>query len=59
MGLITLSSGIGDQVKFNPGCAAIETTCSWNLETLNIASIHTIPTKPLIINALIRLHGCA
>ena len=52
-----VSSGIFDQVRFKPACSATET--SWNLETLDRASIHIILSKQRTTKVLIRLRGCA
>ena len=52
-----VSLGIFDQVTFKPACSATE--ASYNLETLDIASIHIILSKQWTTKVLIRLRGCA
>ena len=53
-----VSSEIFDQVRFKPACSA--TKASLNLETLDIASIHSITlSKQQTTKVLIRLRGCA
>ena len=52
-----VSSRIFDQVRFKPACSA--TKASYNLETLDIASIHIILAEQWTTKVLIRLHGCA
>ena len=52
-----MSSGIFDQVRFKPACSATQT--SYNLETLDKASIHIILSKQRTTKVLIRLRGCA
>ena len=52
-----VSSGVCDQVTFKPTCSATET--SYNLETLDIASIHIILSKQRTTKVLIRLRECA
>ena len=51
-----VSSRIFNQVRFKPACWATET--SWNLETLDRASIHIILSKQWKTKVLIRLHRC-
>ena len=52
-----VSSNIFDQVWLKPACPATE--ASYNLETLDIASIHIILSKQRTTKVLIRLRGCA
>ena len=52
-----LSSEFFDQLTFKPACSATE--ASWNLETLDIASMHIILSKQRKTKVLIRLCGCA
>ena len=52
-----VSSGNFHQVRVKPGCSTTET--SYNLETLDIASIHIILSKKRTTKVLIRQRGCA
>ena len=52
-----VSSGVSDQARHKPACAATET--SWSLEISAIESRDIILSKQRITKALIRLRECA
>ena len=52
-----VSSGVCDQLRFKPACAATET--SQNLEILDLETRDIILSKEQTTKALIRLRGCA